>query len=157
MSKVRGRVAFSVEVAFICDGLFPVNVELSLFDAIFHPVDAHIGTFEIFGSHGVVQDAVGCSIVSLGTGGRLWVIHIFECLTEKNSPRTGSCASCGDSRELANDVLGGDDVRSSDASRNSCVSNIDLRENSNDSVGNALKVAWLGGPTRGVASKSGGN
>ena len=79
---VGGSMSFCVVVAEVGDGGFPVNFELVLFDSVFQPIHAHVGSFQVFCFHGVIEDAVCSSIVGFNGGGRLWVSHVFEGISE---------------------------------------------------------------------------
>ena len=58
----------------------PIEIELTLCNAIFEPVIAHIKGFGFFHSHLSLQDAGGSGVVSFkrSTSGRLFVTHLFE-------------------------------------------------------------------------------
>ena len=70
------EIISTIEAAFL-----PVDVKLSLSDAIADPIEAHVDGLGSFLFDGVIGDAAGSAIVSLEWCGWLWVSQFFECDT----------------------------------------------------------------------------
>jgi hypothetical protein len=65
-------------IGSIVEAFASVNEELTIFDAIFYPVKAHVNGFGSTLFDIVVGDTGGNGIVGLDWGSRLWVAHFSE-------------------------------------------------------------------------------
>ena len=76
---------FSEEVGKVIGSFDPDELELTLADAVAHPVEAHVNCFAAAYFEGIVGDADGTAVVTEDGGGGLRVAQIIEGCAEVRS------------------------------------------------------------------------
>ena len=66
-------------ISFVCGSWFPEDVEVTLTNSIFNPIETHVNSLRVFHFDSVISNTDGSAVVSLDWCSWLGMPHFFKC------------------------------------------------------------------------------